>query len=303
LQKLLLVPIGSEGDVSEGDSDKAGFLAKTFSQVFEPNSLVAARYLNNHFRETRPGANLAFENAIRDALYGAKKDNEDSPLLKEVRRFCIAPGKSPNLNCIITYNYDDLVEKCLKKIEVEIPFASIYAPGMKPAANELPIYHVHGYLPEGGNITHKNKVVLSEDEYHRQYSDVYGWRNLVQINKFKDYNCVFIGVSFSDPNLRRLLDISRHERGDNEIHHICFKRRQSVARVRQRLERVVSDNKEILGDHGLTSDALDEAVPELIKMIERFEESDASSFGVGVVWVDSHDEIPAFLKSIRSSNK
>jgi hypothetical protein len=100
-----------------------------------------------------------------------------------------------------------------------------------------------------------------------------------------------------------LLDISRHERGDNEIHHICFKRRQSVARVRQRLERVVSDNKEILGDHGLTSDALDEAVPELIKMIERFEESDASSFGVGVVWVDSHDEIPAFLKSIRSSNK
>ncbi|RZO87298.1 MAG: hypothetical protein EVA65_01105 [Oceanococcus sp.] len=300
LQKLLLITLEpDEEEANAGAVEKAGLLAKTFSQVFEPNSLIAARYLHEHFKKKNPKSKLAFENAIRDALYANLKDGEQSELLKEVRQFCIAPGRSPNLDSIITYNYDDLIEQCLQGIAVDIPFAPIYARGMKSGNHELPIYHVHGYLPRKGQLTSKNTVTLSEDGYHQQYNDVYGWSNLTQINKFKDYNCLFIGLSFSDPNLRRLLDIAKNERGDNEVHHYCFRRRHKPSDVSERLQKLVMENDGVLDDDGAAAMEVDDLVPELIKLMEQFEENDALSFGVGIIWLDSYDEIPTILRKIR----
>ena len=55
LQKLLLITIKSEDDElanENGSADeKAGVLARTFSGIFEPNSLITARYLHNYFRK------------------------------------------------------------------------------------------------------------------------------------------------------------------------------------------------------------------------------------------------------------
>lgn len=299
LQKLLLITIKSDDGDSENSNEKAGVLAKTFTNIFEPNSLISARYLHNYFKKKNPKSNLAFENAIRDSLYAGIKNGDDSDLLKEVRQFCVAAGKSPNLDSIITYNYDDLLEQCLQKIDVDIPFSSIHARGMKHEQHQLPIYHVHGYLPQKGQLTSKNKVVLSEDGYHQQYNDVYGWSNLIQINKFKDHNCLLIGLSFSDPNLRRLLDIAKNERGDEEIHHYCFKKRHSSSNVKSQLEKLLSENEDILDEKAKAQLQLDDVVSELIKLMEKFEENDALSFGVGIIWVDKYEEIPESLKEIR----
>ncbi|EIO4107013.1 SIR2 family protein [Vibrio parahaemolyticus] len=294
LQKLLLISLQSDDNSDQGNTS---ILAKTFSNVFQPNSLVAARYLNNHFKKNHPTANLAFENAIRDSLYSEVKSKEDSALLKEIRQFCIAPGRSPNLDSIITYNYDDLLEKCLSNIAVEIPYCPIHASGMRHKDHELPIYHVHGYLPQGGQLTSKNKVVLSEDEYHQQYSDIYGWSNLTQINKFKENNCIFVGLSFSDPNLRRILDIAKKERGDNEIHHYCFKKRYSKSEVKNKLFRLIKDSSEIELDSEQSD--LSMISNDLIELVEQFDENDAQSFGVGIIWVDNYNEIPESLRKIR----
>lgn len=299
LQKLLLITIKSDDEENGIGLEKAGVLARTFTRIFEPNSLISARYLNNYFKKRKPDSKLAFENAIRDALYVEIKTDEDSDLLKEVRQFCIAAGKSPNLDSIITYNYDDLMEQCLRNIGIDIPFMPIHARGMKHEQHQLPIYHVHGYLPQKGQLTTKNRVVLSEDGYHQQYSDVYGWSNLIQINKFKDHNCLFIGLSFSDPNLRRLLDIARNERGDENIHHYCFKRKHNKIAVKAKLEKILVENEEILEEKAKNQLGLDDVVDELVKLMETFEENDALSFGVGILWVNSYDEIPATLKNIR----
>ncbi|MDO6501212.1 SIR2 family protein [Photobacterium sanguinicancri] len=295
LQKLLLISLQAE---DESDQGNASILAKTFSNVFEPNSLVAARYLHNHFKTNQPKATLAFENAIRDSLYSEVNSEFDSELLKEVRQFCIAPGRSPNLDSIITYNYDDILEKCLSNIDVDIPYCPIHASGMKNKEHELPIYHVHGYLPQTGQLTSKNKVVLSEDGYHQQYSDIYGWSNLTQINKFKENNCVFVGLSFSDPNLRRILDIAKKERGDDGVHHYCFKKRHSKNYIKKKLNKLIEESDDIEFDSNeidLTSISSD-----LVKLVEQFDENDALSFGVGIIWVDSYDEIPEGLQKIRT---
>ncbi|MFT0138965.1 SIR2 family protein [Alcanivoracaceae bacterium MT1] len=304
LQKLLLITIKNEDDEADSNSnsshEKAGVLARAFSNIFEPNPLIAARYLNNYFLKKNPRSTLAFENAIRDGLYSELEHQEDSELLKEVRQFCIAAGRSPNLDSIITYNYDDLIEQCLSKIDVDIPFVPIYSRGMKNKRHELPIYHVHGYLPQEGKLTSKNKVVLGEDGYHQQYNDVYGWSNLIQINKFKDHNCIFIGLSFSDPNLRRLLDISKNERGDDKIHHYCFKKRYKKSYVKERLIKIIKENQEILDEKSRAQLGIDQVVDELIELMEKFEENDALSFGVGIVWYDDHNDIPKILKKIRA---
>lgn len=170
---------------------------------------------------------------------------------------------------------------------------------MKHEQHELPIYHVHGYLPQKGQITSKNKVVLSEDGYHQQYTDVYDWSNLIQINKFKDSNCLFIGISFSDPNLRRLLDIAKNERGDDEIHHYCFKKKHDSKSVKTRLEKLLSENNDLLDEKARADMGLDEVVSDLIELMEKFEENDALSFGVGIIWIDSYDDIPNLIKTIR----
>jgi len=303
LQKLLLITIKAEQNGKDQDdyssNQKAGVLARTFSNVLNPNPLIAARYLNNYFRKNFPNSKLAFENAVRDALYSELSTKVESALLKEIRQYCIAAGRSPNIDSIITYNYDDLLEKTLKNIEVDIPFFPIHASGMRANMNELPIFHVHGYLPQSGKLTNKNKVILSEDEYHQQYTEIYGWNNLIQINKFKDYNCVFIGLSFTDPNLRRLLDISKKERGDNEIHHYCFKKRYNLAKTKEALEKLLSKNEELLDEKTKANLGLEEVSAELVKLMEEFEENDAFSFGVGIIWVDDYKNIPEILKEIR----
>ena len=303
LQKLLLLSLQSDDKKSKNEVDeKSGVLAKTFSRIFEPNSLVTARYLHNHFKEKYPTSKLAFETAIRDALYSGVDINNESALMKEIRKLCIAAGRSPNLDSIITYNYDDILERCLKNIEVDIPFKSIHASGMKCDKKELAIYHVHGYLPSNGKLTTKNKVILSEDGYHQQYSDVYGWSNLIQINKFKDHNCLFIGLSFSDPNLRRLLDISKNERGDNEVHHYWIKKRYIQDDVEKKLKKLLNENNEILEDKIKAELDLPEFSNELVNLMEKYEENDALSFGVGIIWVSSYDEIPNVLSKVRMNS-
>jgi len=85
--------------------------------------------------------------------------------------------------------------------------------------NEIGIYHVHGFLPRKDEIKTDNKITLSEDIYHAQYNDIYSWQNLVQLDKYQNCVCLFIGISLTDPNLRRLLDIAKNQRVDKSIVH------------------------------------------------------------------------------------
>ena len=295
LQKLLLSTISKEIEQSQ---DKARVLAQLYTALLSPNPLIAARYLSNHYRKN-DGDSFAFERAIRDALYEEIKADEESETYKETRQLCVAPGKSPSLDSIITYNYDDLLERCLRSIDVEIPFSSVYAVGMNPDPGELPIYHVHGFLPRDQDLTDAHRVALSDDRYHQQYTDVYSWDNMVQINKFKDFTCLFVGTSLTDPNLRRLLDIARTQRGDDGIRHYVIRRHYDAVELADRLRRLLAADTGILDEKKLANLQLEETVEHLRKIAERFEEDDARSFGVSTIWVNEHDEIPGILRQIR----
>ena len=52
--------------------------------------------------------------------------------MDEIIKLCIAPGNSPNLDGIITYNYDDIIESKIIDKKLDIPFQSIYGQGINP---------------------------------------------------------------------------------------------------------------------------------------------------------------------------
>jgi hypothetical protein len=277
LQKLMVHTIEKDNEIST-------LLSNLFNRIFTPNPLIAGRYLQDYFEKN----NSSFENMVRDVLYKKVEKETKSTLLEEIVRLCVAPGKSPNLDSIITYNFDDILEYKLEKTEMDIPFKSIYGIGMDVRNDELPIYHVHGFLPQDKKLDKLNAITFGESNYHQQYSDIYSWNNIVQINKFRENTCVFIGSSLTDPNIRRLLDIALKQKGNNRKHHYIFKKKISKLSLINEIESDKTSNKE-------------ETLDLLLKIYERFEENDSSSFGVKTIWVNEWSEIPETLKLIREN--
>ncbi|HDK9808218.1 TPA: SIR2 family protein, partial [Klebsiella pneumoniae] len=127
---------------------------------------------------------------------------------------------------VITYNFDDLLERQL--ISNSILHRCIYTNNESFDPDELPVYHVHGFLPENRKLydgLDKSTLVFSEEGYHHIYSDSYHWSNLVQLNSFRENSCLMVGLSMTDPNLRRLLDIS--SKNIERSKHFTFMKRIS----------------------------------------------------------------------------
>jgi hypothetical protein len=287
LQKLMITTIEQEQNVST-------VLSKLFSNIFAPSPLIAGRYLQKHYESK----SLSFEENVRKILYDQLDIEKPSPLMDEIVNICVAPGNSPTLDSIITYNFDDILEQRLSKVGVPVPYKSIYGIGMNPGKH-LQIYHVHGFLPHKGKISENNQITFGESIYHKQYMDIYSWNNIVQINKFRDFNCLFIGSSLTDPNIRRLLDIARRQKGDKDEFHYVFKTRYKEDAVKKRLKDLLDRNKELFNEKVLAELDFDDTVKFLIDIIQRFEESDTASFGVKTIWVDDFSEIPETLKEVR----
>ncbi len=122
-----------------------------------------------------------------------------------------------NLKAVCTYNYDDLVETSAASGS----FVGIV--GRREALGQgVPVYHVHGLLPSDHAISPLGELVFSEDEYHAMYMNFGHWSNLIQLSLLLESDCVlFIGLSFEDPNLRRILDATLNTRRDLQLFNIC----------------------------------------------------------------------------------
>ena len=290
LQKLMVTTL-------QKDKSASSILSKLFAKIFNPSPLIAGRYLQKYF-ETN---NQSFEEAVRKILYQEIERKSKSLLMDEIVRYCIAPGKSPNLNSIITYNFDDIVEQSILKSSLDLPFKPIFGKGLDVDAGELPIYHVHGYLPEKEKLSDANQITFGENIYHKQYTDIYSWNNIVQINKFREANCLFIGTSLTDPNTRRLLDIANQQRTSTKGFHFIFRLKYKEEDVKKALEILLTQNKELMSEKSNANLQLDETVLTLVKTIESFEENDLKSFGIKTIWIDKYSEIPELMKEVRTN--
>ena len=169
--------------------------------------LIAARYL----QDTMNREKLSLVAEIRKLLY--QNTHLDSDFLDAV----IELLKLNRIGEIITYNYDTLLEQRMTKDEIR----NMPVDGQnKRVKNKLPVMHVHGVIHPEDTGCDKN-VVLSEDEYHQLYRDSYHWANVAQLYALTHTTCVFVGLSMTDPSLRRLLDIA-YLQGSGDVDHYAF---------------------------------------------------------------------------------
>ena len=149
-----------------------------------------------------------------------KELNKEIYLYKEIRSFddssstlydCVSfIIKNPNID-VITYNYDTNLEYLCKKRGVR--YNTVYDDNSFISKEAIvSIFHVHGLLPfeKYNESKFTDSLIFNESEYFYLYNNPYSWNISKQLHDFTFNNCIFIGISMTDPNMKRLLELSRN---------------------------------------------------------------------------------------------
>jgi hypothetical protein len=126
-------------------------------------------------------------------------------------------------------------------------------------------------------------LVFSEESYFSLQSDHYSWANFEQLKLLRETTCLLLGLSGTDPNLRRLLDIDFRQ-SKRAKHYLCL-RRLTVA--------------DLLVSGGNTS-VRTTVAQHFLNVHHNFLEHSFADLGVNVIWVDEYTELPSLLASVRT---
>ena len=256
---------------------RSSSLAKVYQEYFDLSPIIVAQYLKNSLGSD-------FQRTVRDALYANAP--RPSPLIDSICELCRPQRERRALGSIVNFNFDDLIEQNLEANKIR--HQAIFKEGQRPAPFELPIYHVHGYLPRDADPDLTADIVFSEDAYHSKFIDPFSWSNLTQLNQLHQSTCLFIGLGLTDPNLRRLLDVAMRKVPEKRTNHFIFKKRYDAEDLARHMTRW-----EDLGQS-------EEHARKMVRMAEILEERDCNNLGLNVIWVDEFDDIPPLVSRIAS---
>lgn len=233
----------------------------------ENSPITQMRYIKGAF------SHAEYNKLVHEVLY-SKKPRANTDLLNSIAAVCTPRRNHIGVKGIITYNFDDLLERCLCREKVQTNIITCEDDISIP--DKLSIFHVHGYMPKKFDDNNPNaELIFSEEDYHRVYRDAYCWSNLAQLNYLREHTCLFIGCSLTDPNLRRLLDVAK--RNNEKPRHYAFLRRNNTA----------------------NSGQVDQKALEIYKDIDlSLREKYYAEMGLNIIWVDDFDEIPKILKGL-----
>ena len=249
-------------------ADGTIFTPDDFVNVFKSadcSNLVTARYIE----KTLNADKRTLIKKIRELLY-PNKQHIESELISVICKLIVHQTR---LRSVITYNYDTLIEDCLRRDGK--PCFSVYK-NNRDESNSFPVYHVHGVVFRNSETGFQEEIVLTENDYHRVYSEVFDWSNVEQLHALTRCTCFFIGLSLNDPNLRRLLEIAQRDSGKSVRHYVFLERKSAYNEI-EKAEKDFQIRENMLADLGLN-----------------------------VIWYkgnDEHRELPKLLKRFLTVNE
>jgi hypothetical protein len=186
---------------------------------------------------------------------------------------------NPLVHGVVTTNFDTLLRDFML-CQHGIPLLrTVERASAGSQADKISMYYVHGHLRFDKHFGVRTKegcdqLVLAEDEFFSAYARPHAIFNYTWLYLLREHPTLFIGFSFSDPNVRRLLWLS------------CSERAESYAR-----EGVVARRSKLVPHFAIWKRREN-------KSEEPYVEAWLANLGVAVVWVSDYDEIPEIMSKV-----
>ena len=186
-------------------------LNKRVFSCFDKNSALDAIYnsfINGNIRGQRD-----YWISIKNVLYMNYESPKDAkqPLMNSIVK-CI---QRRNIEAVINYNFDSVLEQNFtygyKSTTQEIQ-------SCVTQVNNCKVYHVHGYIPFDYNgKVDINSFIFTDKEYYENMINPNTFCNIEQTNILFQKNVIFVGVSFTDSNMKEILRKRMSLKHSNEI--------------------------------------------------------------------------------------
>jgi len=276
-------------------------LSSWLADYFEYNPVILARMIEDDIRRRskRKFARAqddgdSFLETLRRHRHAAVKENPTRTTLSAIADFI--KRSDGHLPAIVTFNFDDLLEAELSKRDVK--YTAVYTGGRVSHA-ALPIVHPHGFIPRNGDLVDHN-VVFTERHYHELMETMFHWALTEIVTYLRHYTVLFIGLSMSDPNLRRLLDACRNS--DIPPHWQVQKRHEirddERLEVAQKVERLAREWGQILGDERKNPQELLDVIDSTLRQADTYDRLLFERMGVKTIWLSDFGDISALLERI-----
>jgi hypothetical protein len=167
-----------------------------------------------------------------------------------------------------TTNYDKLIENSLKDVKkiADVKYKKEQLQTTKPKRDAI-VYKMHG------DVDHSHEAVLTKDDYEKYHIKMDTFINALQGDLISK-TFLFLGFSFSDPNLDYILSRVRVAYGDHQRPHYCI------------LKNIQRPN------------CVDDADFEYRKRKQEFFIQDLGRFSIKFCMIDNYQEITEILADI-----
>lgn len=202
-----------------------------------------------------------------------------------------------NVRGVVSFNFDGLLEEELAKHN--IPTISVFDGTRKQSPN-FRIIHPHGYVPRIEPIE-RERLVFTEDDYHKLTETVFHWGLSEIVSELRHNTVLFIGLSMSDPSLRRLLDATRNSdippHWQLQLRHQVRDHEQREA-IKDVAKRAREWGKLLGNKEKKDPPELAEALNDVLRQADSYDRELFESMGVKTIWLESFDDIPILLDKI-----
>jgi hypothetical protein len=172
------------------------------------------------------------------------------------------------LRHVWTTNYDKLIERAFASIGRPLDVISSGEDiALKPRPGAVRLYKMHG------SVDRLNDVVISTDDYELFRNKRGAFLPLLHAH-LSSFSILFIGLSFTDPNVRHVLSLIRENFSEAPPEHFALVRPPHRSDFKSK-----SQFEARLTQHKLWAD-------------------DLQRYGLRVVEVDSYDEVPELLREV-----
>lgn len=284
-------------------------LASWMTDYFDYSPLVLARMVERDARKRAKKKGIQqpidgeqiFLEKLRTQLYAHCKVPTGKRTTLQAVADLIKRSKD-NVRGVVSFNFDGLLEEELARHK--IPTISIFDEN-RQHSGAFRIIHPHGFVPRQGDIK-RGHLVFTENDYHRLIETVFHWGLSEIVSELRHNTVLFVGLSMSDPSLRRLLDATRNS--DIPPHWQLQLRHQVREHEKGEAITDVANRArhwgEILGDYEQKDPPqLAEALNAVLHQADTYDRAIFEAMGVKTIWLDSFDDIPLLLDKIPKAPK